>query len=625
MTRLAAAIHPDPRHRREVVARMLAAFGEPDAIVEADGAALGTVGGTPGGTRRHEVGAIALDGLLYDLSAHADPDEALRRDDAAALARLMAHDGGVGALEQVNGDFGLAWYDERTRRLHLARDRFGMRPLFYARIDGGWVAASQPRGILQLTEIPTTPDDGFLVRFGAMHYRMIDNEPERSPYAAIAQVPAASIVTLTADRPTASTSRYWSMEDLGDLPGSEEELAEEYRVLLVEAVRARLARFPKRTFTLSGGMDSSSVLAAAVHLEGRPQVAFSSLYDDPTFDERDEIADMLEGHVADWRRIVLPSDVDLVADVDRMIDLHDEPVATATWLSHLRITEAAASEGFDAFFGGLGGDELNAGEYEYFPFHFADLRAAGSDDELRREIAAWVTHHDHPVFRKSPTVAEDAMRRLVDREQPGRCLVDTERLGRYLHVLSADRRPAGGFQPVMETVFDSYLKNRTWQDLSRETLPCCVRAEDRHGTYFGIPPVLPFLDPAVVEFMYRIPGTMKIRDGVTKRLLRRATTGLLPEATRERVKKTGWNAPAHLWFAGSGADVLRDVAHSSTFDRLGLYDRPAVLKLIDDHEHIVASGAARENHMMFLWPFLNLMRWISWIESGAPRRPIASR
>ena len=102
---------------------------------------------------------------------------------------------------------------------------------------------------------------------------------------------------------------------------------------------------------------------------------------------------------------------------------------------------------------------------------------------------------------------------------------------------------------------------------------------------------------------------MKIRDGVTKRLLRDAMEGVLPEATRSRIKKTGWNAPAHLWFSGPGADLLRDLVDSPEFVAIGIYDRGEVLKIIDDHDRIVSTGAIQDNHMMFLWPFFNLMRW----------------
>ena len=98
---------------------------------------------------------------------------------------------------------------------------------------------------------------------------------------------------------------------------------------------------------------------------------------------------------------------------------------------------------------------------------------------------------------------------------------------------------------------------------------------------------------------------MKIRDGVTKRLLRDAMTGILPEETRTRIKKTGWNAPAHVWFTGHGRDQMRDLVASRTFRSAGIYVVPEVERILNDHERIVASGAARENHMMFLWQLMN--------------------
>jgi len=623
MSRIAGLTGGSDEARARKLASILALYPG-RAVQRRDGpfGALGLKPHGPGGLTRHPKGLLALDGLLYDLPERRAAVGLPQGSDVEVLAELIARHGVPGALARVNGDFALAWMEAQTGTLWLARDPFGLRPLYHARSGGGWAFSSQPRGLLYLEDVPATPDRGFLARYGAMHYRMIDNEPDRSPYAAISQVVAGTALRLGSDG-SAAAHVYWKMEDRGDFDRSEEDLAEEYRSRLQDSVARRIARFPKRAFTLSGGMDSSSVLASAVAIEDRKQIAFSTLYEDPTYDEREEIADMLANHVADWHRVVLPDAIDIAGDVDGLIALHDEPVATATWLSHMRLCRQAASAGeFDSIFGGLGGDELNAGEYEYFPLHFADLKYAGQDAALDREIALWAEYHDHPVFRKDRTVAEDLIARLTDPDHPGACLPDRRRLGRYLHVLSPGFEAFRDYSPVMETVFSSCLKTRTWQDLSRETLPCCVRAEDRHGSAYGLPPVLPFLDRELVEFMYRVPGSLKIRDGITKRLLRRAMIGVLPEATRNRVKKTGWNAPAHLWFSGAGAQMLRDLASSAVFDDLGLYNRDAVLAIIDDHERIVTSGVAEDNHMMFLWPFLNIMQWQGWLKDGGFRRPI---
>jgi asparagine synthase (glutamine-hydrolysing) len=162
----------------------------------------------------------------------------------------------------------------------------------------------------------------------------------------------------------------------------------------------------------------------------------------------------------------------------------------------------------------------------------------------------------------------------------------------------------------MEHPFRSYLKNRAYQDITRETAPCCLRAEDRQTVAFGLDNFLPFFDHRLVEFMFRIPGTMKFREGVTKHLLREAMRGVLPEETRTRVKKTGWNAPAHVWFSGSGRERLMDMVHSKEFQERGIYNQREVLRLIDEHQQIMSSQRPADNHMMFLWQLVNLELWL---------------
>ena len=118
--------------------------------------------------------------------------------------------------------------------------------------------------------------------------------------------------------------------------------------------------------------------------------------------------------------------------------------------------------------------------------------------------------------------------------------------------------------------------------------------------------------------MFRVPGSLKIRDGVTKRLLREAMTGILPEETRTRIKKTGWNAPAHIWFGRDVLGKLYDLIGSRAFRERGIYDVAAVRRITDEHSDIVASGAARENHMMFLWQLVNLELWFQNVVDQAP-------
>ncbi len=544
-----------------------------------------------------------LDGAFYNRTELPDgPDDAAR---FLALLDRMPIDA---ALTRVNGDFALAVWDDSI--LHLARDRLGVRPLYWAAPGGIFAFASRPKALLALDGVGNEPDPRFLARYAGSHYRTIDNEPARSPYRAIAQVPAGTRLEI---RPGAAPASFvwWTVHEKPDHTGSQAELAERYGALLRDAVAIRLAAVEQPAFTLSGGMDSSSVLACAVAAAGRGLPAYSSVYDDKTFDESDEIQPMLARHAQPWIPVRSGNHFDVLEDIRAAIADHDEPVATATWLAHRHLITEVAKRGHDALFGGLGGDELNAGEFEYFAMHFADLRASGRNAELDAEIAAWARNHDHPIWRKDRAKAEADMARLTDAAHPGRVRADRARIEKYAHTLTQSLRPLAMAEPLMDHPFAACLKNRTWQDLIRETAPCCLRAEDRHGAAFGVRQIDPFFDHRLVEFMFAVPGTMKIRDGITKRLLREATKGLLPEETRTRVKKTGWNAPAHVWFSGPGLTPLRDMVASRAFRERGVYEPAAVAALIDEHQAIVASGAARETHMMFLWQLANTELWLA--------------
>ncbi len=550
--------------------------------------------------------AVAIDGGIYNRSELGQAGS-----DAECVADLYRRYGFEETLKKLNGDFSIAVHDPDTETLWLGRDRLGVKPLYYADRPDLFAFASRPRPLLGLPGMSASINRRFAAVFAASHYRYFDNRPGESPYQDVAQLPAAHWLKLHSKR--IDIGCYWTLTDEPDWDASEEAIAEQYRDLLLDAVRLRVNVAVRPAFTLSGGMDSSSVLAAAVRTKGERQHAFSTVYTDRTFDESDEIRSMLDHSVAEWHQVTVDAP-DVFGLVRRMVEAHDEPVATATWLSHFLLCGDAARAGFGSFFGGLGGDELNAGEYEHFFYHFADLRRAGRERQLQREIEKWVEYHDHPIYRKNLRVAEEIIGRVTDQQRPGVCLPDAARMRRYYAALSPDFYDLGGFTPAMEAPFSSYLKTRTYQDLTRETAPCCLRAEDRQTLAFGLDNYVPFFDHRLVEFMFRVPGHLKIHDGVTKTLLRTAMRGILPEETRTRIKKTGWNAPAHLWFSGPGRAALLDLIHSSVFRDRGIYNVPEVLRLVDEHEEIVSSGQARDNHMMFFWQLVNLELWLQSID-----------
>jgi len=549
---------------------------------------------------------VAFDGTIFNAEVFgATPST----NPAALLASTYRRRGFRAAIEAINGDFACALFDAANGELWLARDRVGHRPLYFAKSGRAFAFASLPAALVGLPGVGAAINKRHVAVFGGSHYRYIDNRPGESPFHDVSQLPPATLLCVREGN--VRTERYWDLRETEEWRESEPELASQYRDLLLDSVRRRMAATPAHAFTLSGGLDSSSIAAAAVATSGAKQHAFSTVYSDRTYDESEDIRTFLKDKISQWHAVPVDN-FDLLGTVERMVGHHQEPVATATWLSHFLLCEEASRSGFRTLFGGLGGDELNAGEYEYFFYHFADLKRAGESDVLTHEVDCWATHHDHPIYRKDRAVADEMIQRTTDREREGVIRADLGRMTRYFRAISKDFFDLADFRPVMDHPFRSYLRNRTYQDIFRETAPCCLRAEDRNCTAFELDHADPFFDYRLMEFMFRVPGAMKIRDGVTKRLLREAMAGLLPEETRTRIKKTGWNAPAHVWFTGHGREQLRDLIASRTFRERGIYVVPEVEQIVDEHEAIVASGAQRENHMMFLWQLLNLETWLRW-------------
>ena len=322
---------------------------------------------------------------------------------------------------------------------------------------------------------------------------------------------------------------------------------------------------------------------------------------------------MLNKYVRQWYPIKIEG-FDLFKKIKNLVKIHNEPVATATWLSHMEIVKNVHENKFQSLFGGLGGDELNAGEYEYFFFRFADLKYSGQNDLLESEIAKWQEYHDHPIFKKNRQIAFKTMDEVCDFDVKGLCLVDNKRKNKYAYLLNKDRMSIKNYKPKMYSFSDSYLNNRTWQDIFYETAPCCIRAENRQSSYYGLDNFLPFYDDRLVKFMINLDGKYKIKNGITKYLLRKAMTGILPKKTNDRIKKTGWNAPSHIWFSQDAYDDIKDMLNSSKFINRGIYNINEVQLILDEHVDIVSNNLKKENHMMFFWQMINLELWMNWIE-----------
>ena len=411
----------------------------------------------------------------------------------------------LAALKQLAGDFALAVLDPAAGRLWLARDRFGVRPLYWTAGRGGVAFASQPRSLLMLPGVATEPDPSFVARFAASHYRTFDNDPEASPYRDIRQLPAGHALEIGAARPRLAGALL-AARGSGDFDEPAAELAEGYRAHLLRAVRQRLGAAARPVFTLSGGLDSSSVLCAAVAVTGEPQQAVSCVYTDTVYDEREEIRDVVATKVAQWHAVEIGNDIDVAGDRGAQV----RAARRAGGDRDVAVASAACR---------ADGGRLRDAVRRPRRRRAERRRVRVLPDPLRRSArgrgAKRRSRRDRLLGAASrpSDPSQGCRRRRRDDGAPDRsrgagpvpcptaraCCATPPALGPASSTLRA-------FEPVMDSPFPSYLKNRTFQDMFRETLPCCLRAEDRHGAAFGIETIDPFLDHELVEFMFRVPA-----------------------------------------------------------------------------------------------------------------------
>ena len=550
---------------------------------------------------------VAFDGLIFNRDEIEVPPEF---SDAAAIALLYRRLGVQATLTRLNADFALALFDRSNRKWFVARDRFGVKPMYYATWGAKFAFASRLAGLLCVPDLVGDPRPNYLATIAGGHYRFFDNPPEATPFTNVMQLAPGHMLTVSDTKP--SVSCWYSLEDQGDDTRPLELQAEEYRELFRDAVARRLRRIERPAFTLSGGLDSTSVATTAALVSADSPQAYSTVYGGGDYDEEAEILDALEGGRIEWHPVQVRS-FNLFEQVQRLIGWHDQPISTVTWLAHAFLCEQVKADGYSGLLGGLGGDEQHAGEYDYFFYFFADLQATKQTERLRHEIASWQEHHDHPIWRKNADVAAARIVALTDPAVAGKVTPDVALVGRYQDALGPSMWDAR--VPTLDSPFASYLKSHAYNEIFRETMPCCLRASDRNTSAFGLCDIFPFFDHRLVEFAFRVPGPQKIQSGVTKQLLRKAMKGTLPEATRTRIKKTGWNAPADAWFSGKEREPLLDLVHSQCFRERGIYEPTEVTRLIEEHFDIVEHGRPQENHMMFLWQLVNLELWLREIGS----------
>jgi len=505
---------------------------------------------------------------------------------------------GVEALRRLVGMFAFAVLDTVRRVVFLARDFFGIKPLYYAATDQSFVFASELKTLLEFGAVSRQVNANRL--FSYLRHGLCDYGSE-TLLADVLQLPAAHYLEIPLDgslRPRPAC--YWepALECRDDL--SFEQAAEHLRALFLKSVALHLRSDVPVGSALSGGIDSSSIVMAMRYLDPGVELhTFSYIAEDDSLNEEkwvDLVARAARSHVHKVR----PTANELMADFARLSYVQDMPSGSTSLYAQYRVFGAAQKAGIKVMLDGQGADEILGG-YSYF----RGARLASLIRQKRwRKAADFLSHARDWSGAGGFLLLQDASHYLLPMfaQGPLRRLVGKDLVPSWLN---QDWFRQHGVLP--HRIWDAYSSSQVLQEkLKRELLehlPNLLRYEDRNSMAFSIESRVPFLTPELVNFVFSLPEEYIVApDGTSKAVFRRAMRGIVPDPILDRKDKIGFATPERKWLSA----VSRWI--HERFDAQVAVEIPAIrLDVVGREWQQIEQG--RKPISFAVWRCLNVIEW----------------
>jgi asparagine synthase (glutamine-hydrolysing) len=533
--------------------------------------------------------------LRSDLEAHGHRFST--NTDTEVIVHLY-EERGPHCVDRLNGMFAIALWDSKRSELVLARDRFGKKPLYYAEVDGTLLFGSELKSLVEHPLCPRELDLDAVSRYLALEYV----PTPYSIYEGVRKLPGGHVLRWRDGR--TSIERYWDLRlDPDDPPRPDWEYIEEFRALFHDAVRRRLISDVPLGAFLSGGIDSSSVVAMMVSaLPPGAVKTFSVGFGERSFDESQHARRVAAHFGTDHREEVFTADM-MLDILPAVVDWLDEPFGDASILPTYLLSRFTR-EHVTVALGGDGSDELLAG-YPTFPadrlarlyrvpqlLHanvivpLADrlpvsTRNFSFDFKLKRFLRAASAPDDvrHATWLGSFAPNEQAELLTFLPRDP---------YAEQRHALAA--APSDQLTRLIYLYAKTYLQDDILVKVDRASMACSLEVR------------APFLDVELVEFLGRVPSRLKLRRLETKLLLKRAMGETLPPGIATRRKK-GFGIPVAAWFKGQLREALQDELSPERIRRQGLFDAAEVQRLVREHL------TGRHDHRKQLWTLFVFQLW----------------
>ncbi|WP_225837912.1 asparagine synthase (glutamine-hydrolyzing) [Streptomyces sp. NK08204] len=507
---------------------------------------------------------------------------------------------GEDLVHHLRGMFTFALWDAGKERLLLARDRVGKKPLYYRDAHGSLAFASELKALSA-----TAPSRGEVDPVALHHYLTYQYVPAPwSILSGVRKLPPGSLLTWQGGQ--SRVRRYWSLDFSPGSVTSEQEAAERTRELLLEATRIRMVSERPLGAFLSGGIDSSAVVAAMARISGQPVKTFSIGFDDARFDERSHARAVAKRYGTDHHEFVV--DASALDVLPTLAWYFDEPFADSSaipsfyvaQLSRRHVTVALNGDGGDESFGGYT-RYARLARMERFSVPKATrpafgrlgrslLATAPAGSRLRRAGLALTVLSETSQRRYARMMSyflpEQKHALYTEQQREATSGVDSYVL---LDRAFRESRAVSRVNQLMDVDVNSYLPGDLLVKVDISTMANSLEARS------------PFLDHHLMEWAARLPAELKVRHGTTKYLLKKSLEDWLPHEVLHRPKQ-GFGVPLAHWLRTELKDVAWDVLTDRTAVDRGFFRPDAVRTMLEEHE-------AGENHARRIWALMQFELW----------------
>jgi asparagine synthase (glutamine-hydrolysing) len=494
------------------------------------------------------------------------------RSDTEVLLAAYAQ-WGRDALCRLTGMFAFALLDVQRGTVLLARDFFGIKPLFYSVEDGMIRFGSEIKALFAFGLTSREANAERLLYF--LRYGIADFGDE-TMFSAVRQLPPAHYMEITIQSATASEPVcFWQPDSGGELDLSFDEAAQELKRLFLRSVELHLRSDVPLGTALSGGIDSSAIIAAVRHLNSDAEIhAFSFVSDEEQTSEEQWIDIVAAAVRAEVHKVRIGSRAFLDC-IETLSGVHDEPFARTSTYAQYEIFRAASDAGVKVMLDGQGADEILAGYNMYIGARLASLVRGGEWSDAARLMRGFPHSSSLSRIQGIAFCADYLLPPSL--QGPARKMLAKAAFPPWLNRQWFTNRTAD----IVVTNYTPYATNILKHSLARSVrqgLPGLLRYEDRNSMASSVESRVPFLTPDLVNFLGRLPEKFLISpDGTTKAVFRKAMRGIVPDAILDRRDKIGFATPERLWLTELDAWV-NSALNSESARRLPFLNLPEARK-----------------------------------------------